>query len=328
MLSHLALFAVYALYAAAAAAAASSDVAQPIYSFGDDLFLENIAVCANGHLLFTSITEPRLYTLNPTSPHPTPHLLTEFNKTVATGFSGITEYMPDQFVFIAAQFDAAHFTARNTSLWSIDMRSHGIKPVKAVKIVDLPGVGFGNGLVTLPDVPDTVLISDSVLGALWSVNVHSGVVSMVVQNDAFSITSSSSPVALGINGIRIHDHDLFFVNTNTAIVAKVPIHVDGSLAGNITVLASPLAGQITFDDLAIDKEGRPWIATIFDAVDMVLPNGTVVAAVAGLNPNPQPSSGPSSAAFGRGSRKQERTLYVTTGFGILYAVDTSKLVLL
>ncbi|KAH7102083.1 hypothetical protein BKA62DRAFT_701407 [Auriculariales sp. MPI-PUGE-AT-0066] len=313
--------------AAAVAAVPASNALHRVYTFADGSFLENIAVRANGHLIFTSITQPRVYTIDPTLSVPTPRVLVEFNASVATIVSGITEYEPDRFAFIAARFDPQTYTTEGAALWSIDLHHSTTQPLTPRKITDLPDVKFGNGLIALPKFPGTVLISDSILGALWTVNVHSGAKHIVAQIDAFAASNPAIPVPLGINGIRTHGSDLYFVNTNLQRISRVPIHADGRLAGNVTVLASPLtsAGQVTFDDFAVDRAGRAWVATDFDALDVVLPSGKVVVAASGLNPNPPPqTAGPTSAAFGRGSKRQEHTLYVTTAFGILYALDTSK----
>ncbi|KAH7099187.1 hypothetical protein BKA62DRAFT_673741 [Auriculariales sp. MPI-PUGE-AT-0066] len=283
--------------ALAATAATVSSALKRVYTFEDGSFIENIAVRSNGHLVLTSLSHPRVYTIDPTSANPTPRIIAEFNSTVANGVTGVTEYAPDRFAFIAGQFSTANFSAEATALWSIDLRGYSSSQ-QPQKIADLNNI-FGNGLTTLPKTPGTVLFSDSILGALWSVNTHTGALRKVAQNDAFAPSNPTGPFPLGINGIRTHGSDLYFVNSNQQRFAKVRIHADGTLAGNVTDLAAPRLDQ-----------------------------GQLVVAASGLNPNPLPhTAGPTSAAFGRGSKKQEQTLYITSAFGIVFALDTTKVVL-
>ncbi|KAH7102060.1 hypothetical protein BKA62DRAFT_770017 [Auriculariales sp. MPI-PUGE-AT-0066] len=284
-----------AVLAVSAVAIPVSTAVKLLYTFEDSSFLENIAVRANGHLLLTTVAGPRVYTIDPASTKPTPSVLVELNATIATGVLGITEYAPDRFAFVAGRYD----------------RRHG--QLKARHY--LPHVGFANGLITLPKLPGTVMLSDSTRGALWTVNVHTGAVRRVAQVDEFLPSNPSGPAPLGINGIRTYGSDLYFVNMNLQRFCRVPIHADGRLAGNVTILATPLTelGQVSFDDFAVDYKGTAWVATPFDSLDAVLPSGKVMVAASGLNPIPQPqTAGPTSAAFGRGSKKQEPALAITS----------------
>ncbi|KAH7099184.1 hypothetical protein BKA62DRAFT_322852 [Auriculariales sp. MPI-PUGE-AT-0066] len=305
-----------------------SSALKRVYTFEDGSFIENIAVRSNGHLVLTSLSHPRVYTIDPTSANPTPRIIAEFNSTVANGVTGVTEYAPDRFAFIAGQFSTANFSAEATALWSIDLRGYSSSQ-QPQKIADLNNI-FGNGLTTLPKTPGTVLFSDSILGALWSVNTQTGALRKVAQNEAFAPSNPTGPFPLGINGIRTHGSDLYFVNSNQQRFAKVRIHADGTLAGNVTDLAAPRLdqGEVAFDDFTVDRAGRSWVAALFDTLDVILPDGELVVAASGLNPNPLPhTAGPTSAAFGRGSKKQEQTLYITSAFGIVFALDTTKVVL-
>lgn len=88
------------------------------------------------------------------------------------------------------------------------------------------------------------------------------------------------------------------------------IDKEGDQVGDIEVLANlnTTTTQLFVDDFAIGEDGTAWIATHPNQVVRVAPDGTqLVIANASLLLNP------TSAALGRGSREQEKILYVTDG---------------
>ena len=301
--------------------AAHSDAITTVFTFANGTFLENIHTRSNGELLLTSIALPTVFIVDPRAATPAPHALVTINSTTVTGITGITEYARDQYAVLASLQNPSNFSATNLSVWTFD--AHNPRPRK---VADLPDVGIGNGLISLPHAPGNVLLSDSDFGALWRVNVHTGAVDRVFQDDALA-PAASGLVKLGVNGIRLGPrlgptgYELYFANSNRQTVGKVPIHADGSAAGNVTVLATNT--DYLFDDFAVDRHGRLWVAAHPNAIDLVLPDGEQVL-VTGFNLTSALDSilGVTSAAFGLGSSKAESTLFVTSGDGVLFALDT------
>jgi len=305
----------------AVSGSASAGPIRKVYTFPDAPFIENIVVRSNGDLILTSLAHPRVYTLDPGVKAPTPRLLTTISSPTVNITAGIAEYAPDRFAVIGALFDLSIFGASNISVWTIDARRSGIPPV-VVKVFDIPEAGLANGLTTLPGVPGVVLLSDSRLGALWRVNLFTSKYELVVQDPLLAPSPTGLP--LGINGIRVLNGQLWFVNANKGFFGKAPISSDGRSVTlkNFTLLSTISDGQGGYDDFAVDAKGRFWIATHPDAVDIVVP-GQGQTVLGGFNVTAT-GLGPTSAAFGRGCKKEEKTLYVVSADGVVFAVDTDK----
>ena len=153
--------------------------------------------------------------------------------------------------------------------------------------------------------PDIVLIADSVLGALWRVNVTSGEYDKAIDSPLFLNTTNG---ALGINGLRSFQGSVYFTNSAQGTYGRVPVPYDGSLAGEVQIIATT-GSPARLDDFDIDSEGNAWIATHPNSVIEVTAQGNVknVTGEGGAS-----IAQPSSARFGRGSNAQERTLYLAT----------------
>ncbi|KAJ6484842.1 hypothetical protein C8R45DRAFT_999401 [Mycena sanguinolenta] len=271
---------------------------------------ENLAVRPSSQLLITSTVSPTLFTLDPTAANPT--LDEVFTFPNASSLSGIAEYRPDVYAIIAA--------VRNTTvtmdvpgsvvIWSLDFTAGGAPTARPA--APIPQAQLLNGLGTVPGNPDLVLAADSVLGAAFEVNVRTGAVRVLIQDEATTPIGPSGPApVLGINGLHVRAGLLYFTNGQRQTLSRVPL-------GNGTV---ETLGSGAFDDFALDSEGRAWVATNPGSLTLFTPlkNGkfeeeTVVNTVL---------SEPSSAAFGRDGARETKILYMTTRSGQIVAVDTS-----
>lgn len=292
-----------------------------VYQFKNLTKLENLAARSNGHLLLSAVSEPYVYYLEPEARRPSARLLHQFPN--ATGMTGIVETTPDVFVVIAGNWSTKTFksTPGSFSAWSIDFNTKRKEP--DVKFITaLPAAAALNGLTTLDGSPDTVLISDSGPGAIWKLNIVTGDHSIAIENQLFANTTRSP---LGINGIASFGNKLHFLNSAQRIYGRIPINGDGSAAGMVEVLQIAGKEVFSYDDLAMDWEGNAWIATHTDALTEITVEGksrNITADEKGVE-----MTQPTSVVFGRGSKKQEKTVYIvtsgnqTTG-GQVFAVDT------
>lgn len=281
------------------------DTSRQIYQFPNGYFtdIENIAVRSNGDLLLNTITSATTYFLDPSSDSPSAQLLhcyPDANSTV-----GITEIEPDVFAVVAGNYSAAKYKGIEGSfaLWTIDLRN-GL-PGTPTKVASIPQAQALNGATTVTGSPDLVLVADSFAGAVWRVNITSGDHAQVIQSDLFA-PSESFP--LGINGIHTQGSTLYFTNSAQGIFGKVPIADDGTATGVVTKLTSPLSSSFKYDDFAFDANGNAYITNHPDTITIVSPSESQVI-MAGHN---SAFDGPTSAAFGRGSREANCTLYVVT----------------
>ena len=297
-----------------------SSAVKLIYQAKDEIKLENLAVRSNGHLILTDVREPKVYELDPDSFLPSMKLLYTFPN--ATGMTGIVETTPDVFVVVAGIWNSTTFTAIPGSffVWSIDFNS--FKPTVKM-ITAMPGAAALNGMTNLDGSPNIVLIADSVLGTVWRLDTVTGEHSVAIQSPLFT---GSVYFHLGINGLASHGKMLHFTNSAQRMYGRVPLSENGSASDELQILNRPGLGCLAYDDLAIDWEGNAWVASH--------PNALTEVTVEGRNRNVTAMKNaaqikfPTSAAFGRGSKREEKIVYVTasgdgkTSWGQVFAIDT------
>ncbi|KAJ7096010.1 hypothetical protein C8R43DRAFT_860323, partial [Mycena crocata] len=284
-----------------------------IYQSPTGIWLENIAVRPCNKLLLTSIFTPTLYMLDAAATNST--LDEVYTIPNSTSLTGIAEYQPDVFAVVSSTVDTTttHSVAGSTTIWGIDLTT---RTPRVKKVAVLTNSTLINGLSSVPGHPDLVLAADSDLGGVYQIDMRTGTAPLVIQDS--EMASALPPPAIGMNGLRVQGGALFFTNTQQQIFARVPISVQNGVVrrvGAVEVLGRT-AGEESYDDFAMDRQGRAWLAAPPGEVQLIYPgrNGTFAQkSVAG---DASGSSGvfkaPTSAAFGRGDRENERILYVTT----------------
>ncbi|KAF1949073.1 hypothetical protein CC80DRAFT_497759 [Byssothecium circinans] len=261
------------------------------------LFAENIAARSNNHLLITSLSTPSVQYLNPAKPNSTLSLpaIPEGN-----GISGITELSHDIFALTVSTWNLTERRGLNPSIWTLDFRHSDTAPVQK-KIVNIPESTALNGLTSIPGT-SILLAADSAAGAVYRIDTSNRTYSIAIQDPIFL---PSPRLNLGINGVRVQNSFLYFVNSATGIFGRLPISRIGVVTGPIEVITTFDDGEVTgIDDFAVDKEGNAWIAAHPDRVIRVDRQGKqkVIVKV----------SEPTSLVFGRGGRREEGTIYVDT----------------
>ena len=306
------------LVAAAALPASSQASVRPVYQFDNGTWLENIAVRSNGNLLVTLIDRPSLYEINPFRNN-TPTLITNLeDETNTTSLLGITEMSPDVFVFIAGNFSVARAgsDAASYSVWQIDFnRGDLAKCEKVSEIEALPEASFLNGMTTLDREQGTVLISDSVLGLVWRLNVWTGKYDVVLEDETMK-PAEGTLLVLGINGIKIFNGYLYYINALKGFFCRVEINTStGEAVGPYETLQTDLPG----DDFVMSADGVAFIAENGgNSLERVDVDGTRSLIAGGLNTTVV--AGATAAAFGR-TWKDQGVVYVTTSGGQVVPVN-------
>ncbi|KAH6615913.1 hypothetical protein B0J18DRAFT_292125 [Chaetomium sp. MPI-SDFR-AT-0129] len=299
-----------------------------VHTFPNNTFLENIAVRPNGHLLLTSVTVPSLFTIDPTIPNPPAPALYTFPN--ATGLTGITEITPDIFALVTGTWDLSTGRAAlgSIGIWTVDFASTLLSPSSSPKVNFVTTIAEStviNGLARHPTNPRLLLAADSARGALWRVDLLTGAVDVAFEDAAlFAPTGTGSGKNLGINGLRTRvEHGkgyVYFGNLAKGLFGRVRVDEEGAKVGDGEVLATRkgVVAEMEYDDFAFETRknvgGRKggnavWMAAHPSYLVRVdLPSGEQWV----VN-DTEKLSKPTSAAFGRGVRKQERTLYVTNG---------------
>lgn len=279
-----------------------------LYNFhSEDIWLENIAVRSTGQLLLTTISQPWLYTFDPSEqPNPAPRIRAELPDV--NGCTGITETAdPDVFAISCAIHGPAAFEARGNVVITLDLRDDSKQPF-VTKVADIPEAKLLNGMTTThPD--GLLLMSDSSGGSIWWANLSSTEYGILVNNDP--LLQPGGIVPCGVNGIRTHGNDLFFANSGMGLFGRITLDGWGNAMGEAERLGDVPGGVRAFDDFAVDGEGTKWVATHDDAVTVIKAGGErwVIRDVG----NGVGLRAPTSAAMGRGSKEEERTVYVVTG---------------
>ena len=266
----------------------------------DTIRLENLAVRSNGQLILDSVTNSKIYGYDPRHPSREPTPLHTF--TNVTSVLGIDEITHDVFAVVVGNFsDPGHHVPGSFSLWSLDMNPP--KP-NVTLITAIPEAIALNGLATLKGEEPMVLIADSVDGVLWRVDPRTRNYTRIYDSP---LLANITATGMGVNGIRTFEKKLYFINSGQETYGRIRLHHDASAAGEVELLSRQKIG--IWDDFDIDWEGNAWVATHRGQVTEITVEGrqrnmTLCEGFSMLDPT--------SARFGRGSKKEENTLYIVT----------------
>ncbi|KAK0708677.1 hypothetical protein B0H67DRAFT_603533 [Lasiosphaeris hirsuta] len=301
-----------ALWASSAAATQASPPIRNIYTFPPNHFIENIAVRSNSRLLITSMSVPHLYSINPLISAPAADVVHTFaSPSNATGISGIAEIAPDVFAVVVADWDlfATRAIPGTLAVWTVDFTKPAAQRVKFV--AQIANSTIFNGIARHPTNPRLLLAADSAAGAVWRVDLVTGASSVAFSSPLLAPTETAH---LGINGLKAQGSYLYFTNSAQGFLGKVAVDFNGNKVGAIEVLseAADAGADVVYDDIALDLnngQGRVWVASHPSyAIGVKLPGANQLV----VN-NTTKLLNPTACAWGRGSRKQKNTLYVTNG---------------
>lgn len=299
-----------------------SCMVKQLYQFESNLTrLENLAVRPNGQLVLNVVTKPIIYGYNPSKPNSDSNPKKLHTFTNVTSVLGIDEITPDVFAVVVGNFsDVGHHEPGTFSIWSVDLKKS--KP-NVTLITAIPEAQALNGLSTINGTEPMILIADSVDGVLWRVVPRTKEYIKIFDSPLLSNTTVKN---IGVNGIRTFQQKLYFINSGQATYGRVPLHQNATAAGEVEILAR-VQGIGKWDDLDIDWEGNAWVATHRGDLTEITLEGRqrTTKACEGVK-----MLDPTSARFGRGSKKEQKTLYVVTagnsdGPGQVVAADTCQM---
>jgi len=155
----------------------------------------------------------------------------------------------------------------------------------------------------------TILLADSILGAIYSVNVRSATVKLWLQHEALGKVTDN-PMMPGVNGIKFHNGHLYLSNTDARKFLRASITITGDATGIVETVQENLG----VDDFCFDSEGSAYLTThVFQSL-VKLSNDGLRTRLAG-GPEDTVVAGTTAAAFGR-TPQDRTTLYVTTTGGM------------
>ncbi|KAI1262653.1 hypothetical protein F5Y18DRAFT_396922 [Xylariaceae sp. FL1019] len=283
-----------------------------VHQYAPVAYVESLAVRPNGHILPITTTSSILDELDPETGTLTP--VYDFS-AVGNAIQGIVALPGDAILVNALICNISQLTCTEGSVhtWRVDFQGH--ERVEAREIAKWPEAGFLNGMTALN--ARTVLIADSFLGGIWSVDAHSGDSRLLFTDDSMA---PSETIGTGVNGIRVvkgsEGLTLYFTNSALGTLNKMSVNsCTGTKAGNATVIASGLSGP---DDFALDfGEGSGFAYLANGAVDQVLKIDLSSAESSVLASLPGPTSLRWSEADEYGQRKgKQSVLYASTIGGL------------
>ena len=301
-----------------------------IHQFPFPSWVQDLAIRRNGKILVTLLTAPELYEIDPSGRRGV-KLVHNFPEHLA--LTGIAELKPDIFYVSAGNVSilpaATAATATNFSLvgnnvpgawdvYKVDLTKHHA-PAKVTKVAHLPQAFNLDGLTVLDADAGLLLLSDSLAGLVYKLDVKTGKSSVVIDDPSLKPLPA---IAIAVHALRIRDGSLYFDNSAQQTFVRIPIHPDGTAAGPAVILST----NINSNGFAFDQKGDAFLTENTPNALGYVPVGggpsTVLAGVPLTAPSYLP--GPQSAEFGRSGRDCE-VLYITTTGGLASGLISQKI---
>lgn len=294
-----------------------------VYQFpaGSGAWVENIAERSNGQLLVTRMFTPELWLIDPG----TGSASLVYSFPDANSATGITPTgNDDEFAVAVGNVDAATFTPESGS-WSIwKVTIEGVKATASL-ITKLPEAKFLNGMGSF-DAEDSkgLLITDSVVGGIWAVDLATGANSLALQDDTM-LAPAGATFAVGIDGFRIKGNYLYYTIFAGGVLRRINVAFPSAtdlVAGTATlkqITVEELANTGgSFDDLDVAADGTVYVTTNPEnTVARVAAGGGKPILIAGSTGS-LALAGASSALL---SKVAANVLYVTTSGGVAAPVN-------
>ena len=284
-----------------------------VHDFPVNTFVENIAVRHSGQLLLTVHNNNELLSLDPNNGESSPVRVHLFQ----TGVCGIVEMGDDVFFVssgtIGEKGSWAVFKV-DMSRFATDSSGSVREPATVSKLADVPEALFLNGSAALDHTSGDILVADSILGAIFRVNVHTAEVKLWLQHKDLA-KATENPMIPGLNGIKLRPGYLYCSNTDARKFLRAAVTAAGDATGEVEVVAE----KLNVDDFAFDTEGSAYLTThLYQSVVKLRSDG-VRTRIAGGQQDAV-CAGTTAAAFGR-TAHDRTSLYVTTNGGMSFPVD-------
>lgn len=211
--------------------AGSSVLAQSatqLWNFTSYVDIENSALRSNGHLLFTTLTNPQLYSLDPSAAEPVAEVVDWLPGV--TALTGIVEVGEDIFAVIGGVRGSYNYTQE--TIFTVDFSgATDANPNATVvsTVATLPDAVMLNGMAALPSNPHILVIADSRLGCLWRVDIDSGAVAKAIADPLLNATAGAT-VPIGVDGLKISPDGAYayVTNVNLLFLGRIPIADNGT----------------------------------------------------------------------------------------------------
>ncbi|OTA98471.1 hypothetical protein M426DRAFT_17372 [Hypoxylon sp. CI-4A] len=222
---------------------AAAGSARQIWNFTSYVDIENSILRPNGQLLFTTLTGPELYMIDPSTASPKAEVVASM--AGATALTGLAAIDHDKFAVIGGVRGTYNYT--DETIYTVDFGSPNSTVVETA--ITLPDAVMLNGMASLPSNSHVLLVADSRVGCLWRVDLDAGTAIKAVSDDAM-LAPANATVPIGVDGLKIAGGYAYFTNVAKLSFARVPITSDGLTATGAVEVLSYLDNDI--DDFAVD----------------------------------------------------------------------------
>ena len=291
-----------------------------IHQFPLTTYLQDVAVASNGNIYMTTVfPDASIYCVSgATTTTATAALVHKFDDLNAA--TGIIETQPGVFTFLAGrQRDLGVGIHGTFGVFELDT-THG-KPI-ITELVHVPDGGLIVGVIPIPGVPNTLLVSDSTLGKVWRVNTVTRECKEVL-HDVSMDPPAWAPLPFGVGGIQLHKGYLYFVVCFEALIYRIRFTDDGYPAPGAEVELVLELRSIYIDNFVIGPgdDDTIWAATNADNRLFAIKSDGNVSVVAGA-PDELTLAGVIAGAFGK-LPGDTNTLYLVTSGGLLNPINGS-----
>lgn len=243
-----------ALTVLSSSGAALAQQSRQIWNFTSYVDIENSVLRSNGNLLFTTLTSPQLYSIDPNADVPTAEVVRWLPGNI-TALTGIAEVGDDVFAVIGGKRGSYNYTEE--TIFTVDFSGATDENPNATvvtTVAELPEAVMLNGMVALPSNPHVLVIADSRVGCLWRVDIDTGNVVKAISSTLFNATANST-APIGIDGLKFSSDGLtaYFTNVDLDFFGKLPVYDNGTAlvaTGGIEILTT-FEGDDNWDDLAL-----------------------------------------------------------------------------
>lgn len=292
-----------------------------VHEFPLNYFVENLAVRRSGGILATVANRNELLYLEPVNHPKQAYILHTF--APGTGIAGIVEVQDDIFyVSVGGLGERGTWSVFEVDVSKLHLEGHGqgqgdvLNSAAVRKVVDFPDALLLNGSALLDRSKGLILLAESFLGLVYSLNVNTAEVAVWLKHKHLAKVTDN-PMMPAANGIKYHNGSVYLSNTDAKLFLRAPISKDGAVAatGEVEVVEERLGA----DDFIFDADGSVYLAThVYQSVMKLAADGTRTRIAGG--PEDPVCAGTTAAAFGR-TPSDEHSLYVTTTGGMSLPVN-------
>lgn len=263
-------------------------------------WFENLALRPDGDIIATRMDAPELWLIDP---------VTREGRNLVTipgvtGAIGITQLTYDTYVVGAGNVtaDPFNFETGSMRIFLLELK-RGIPCLTLVTA--LPDAMFINGITSWGSTE--VLVSDTVLGAVYQIDVSRGAITKVLSHQDFA----------GINGIGVRDGFLYYISNSNQTFFRVSVSTDFDITGSPEAIFSGMS----MDDFSLARDGTAYIAAVATGqIIRIDPDGSTTTV--GGAADSMDAMGCTAVRLAR-SKGFDKTLYATTNGGLGAPVNGS-----